>query len=79
MTTIPGVKYVEAYAEVKEKHGVKAKDWAIQTDPGFVRCSACPEVKISILKGKGSLTRHSETDKHKDSEGEWQKSTQLNV
>ena len=55
-----GAKYVEAYAGVEDKNGVKVKDWAIQAEPGFVRCSACPGVKLTMLKGKGSLTQRSE-------------------
>ena len=64
VTTRTGAKYVEAYAGVEDKNGVKVKDWAIQAEPGFVRCSACPGVKLTMLKGKGSLTQRSESQPH---------------
>ena len=74
-----GAKYVEAYAGVEDKNGVKVKDWAIQAEPGFVRCSACPGVKLTMLKGKGSLTQRSESGKHKGNVGDKKKATQLTV
>ena len=73
MTTMTGAKYVEAYAGVEDKNGVKVKDWAIQAEPGFVRCSTCPGVKLKMLKGKGSLTQRSESGKHKGNVGDKKK------
>ena len=79
VTTMPGAKYVEAYADERTKMGWK---WGI----GIFRqiqaswgVQLALEWKSQFSKGKDLNTQHSEADKHKDNDGEKRKSTQLTV
>ena len=63
---MPGSVNLSAYSDVKDKYGVKVSDWAKQISPGHFSCRFCvPEKTLSFAKGKGSLTQHSESEKHR--------------
>ena len=63
---MPGSTNLSTYAKVTDKYGVSVESWAEQVSPGHFKCKICVPVKVlSFLKGKGALTQHSESEKHR--------------
>ena len=63
---MPGAVNLGKYLEEKDKNGVKVSSWAVQIAPGVAECRVCvPTRRIQFKKGKNELTRHSETEKHR--------------
>ena len=61
-----GSSSLSTYAKVKDKYGVTVESWAEQVSPGQFKCKICLPTKVlSFLKGKGALTQHSESEKHR--------------
>ena len=57
---------IQKYLEEEDKNGVKIGSWAVQVAPGVAECKVCvPNRKFGFKKGKSELTRHSESELHR--------------
>ena len=71
---------LKRYENVKDKHGVTVGSWAVQVEPGYFKCTICKPVKTLCFKqGKGELTKHSESQRHRENYQNSSKSHQPSV
>ena len=57
---------LDKYLDKSDQHGVKVSSWAVQIGPSVAECKVCvPARRITFKKGIGDLTRHSETELHR--------------
>ena len=76
---MPGAAQLAKYVDVKDKHGNKVGDWAVQVEPRIVSCQVCPRSVFSFSKGKEPLIRHSENQTHQDNLKSEKKGNQLSI